>query len=109
MSGFTEEGRRAAATPCPVSFTGRHEPDQVQARLGTFYCSRCGAVPKDSVWYRMDVRLMEQRHSAMRTAPEVVSEKRTVDCPGCGGTGYSSKTKKTCTICKGTGKITVDI
>lgn len=46
----------------------------------------------------------------MRTIPTpVVSEKRTVDCPGCDGTGYSSKTKKNCTICDGKGKITADV
>ena len=46
----------------------------------------------------------------MRTIPTpVVSEKRTVDCPGCDGTGYSSKLKKTCETCNGTGKITADI
>jgi DnaJ-class molecular chaperone len=38
----------------------------------------------------------------------VVHEKRTADCPGCAGTGYSSKLKKTCPTCNGTGKITVD-
>lgn len=43
------------------------------------------------------------------TLSPIVREKRTVDCPGCGGSGYSSKTKSTCTVCNGTGKITADV
>jgi hypothetical protein len=108
MSDFTKEGRRVQATTCPVAFSGRHEADQVQAQLGTFTCRLCGVVPKDSDVYHEDMMyLAMQRSSPLDSV--IVEEKKTVDCPGCGGTGYSEKTKRTCTGCKGTGKITVDI
>ena len=79
---------------------GRHEADETMAKQDTFFCHRCGAIPKDSIWYDVKEPTMD---------PSIIHEKRTVDCPGCQGTGYSSKTKKTCTICGGSGKITADV
>lgn len=43
------------------------------------------------------------------TLKETLMVKREVDCPGCAGTGFSQKTKSTCKICKGTGKVSADI
>lgn len=88
MYRFTAEGRRTAKTWCPVT-GGKHVQDEALAQQDTFYCRRCGAIPKDSVHYDVKDPVM--------------------DDPGCNGTGYSSKTKKTCSVCSGTGKITADV
>lgn len=100
MYRFTAEGRRTAKTWCPVT-GGKHVQDEALAQQDTFYCRRCGAIPKDSVHYDVKDPVMDD--------PSIVQVKKTVDCPGCNGTGYSSKTKKTCSVCSGTGKITADV
>ncbi|MFD0902317.1 hypothetical protein [Actinomadura sediminis] len=53
MHRFTDEGRRAQQIPCLAS-GGKHALDPVMAEQDTFYCLRCGAVAKDSVWYDME-------------------------------------------------------
>jgi hypothetical protein len=55
MYRLTREGSRAAATPCPVT-GNKHRPCDIMAQLDTFYCSACGATPRDSIWHDMDER-----------------------------------------------------
>ena len=39
----------------------------------------------------------------------IVHKQVTAPCPGACVNGYNTKTKKTCTICNGTGKITQNV
>ncbi|GGV34304.1 hypothetical protein GCM10010182_67790 [Actinomadura cremea] len=53
MHSFTDEGRRTKKVPCLIT-GGQHEIDETMAAQDTFYCKRCGAIPKDSIWYDME-------------------------------------------------------
>lgn len=55
MYRFTAEGRRLAQETCPIT-GAKHEPEPAAGQVGTFFCARCGAIPKDSIWYDMDER-----------------------------------------------------
>ena len=50
MWKFSDEGRSLQSSPCLMG--GKHEPDKTWAREDTFYCQKCGAIPRDSESYR---------------------------------------------------------
>ena len=46
MRRFSEEGRHLQSSRCPVG--GKHEADETWAQLDTFYCRKCGVIPKQT-------------------------------------------------------------
>ena len=50
---FSSEGRRLQGARCPMG--DKHQPDETWAQGDTFYCMKCGAIPKDSELYREEM------------------------------------------------------